>query len=58
MNKDKVAGGFDQVKGEAKEQWGKVTEDHSTETDGKFDKVKGKVKEGIGEIKEKLSEDK
>jgi len=57
MNRDKVEGGFDQVKGEAKEQWGKATEDHSTETDGKFDKVKGKVKEGIGEIKEKWSED-
>ncbi|MEH7547124.1 uncharacterized protein YjbJ (UPF0337 family) [Neobacillus bataviensis] len=56
MNKDELKGRFDQVKGEAKEQWGKTTDDRSTEAEGKFDKVKGKVKEGYGEVKEKLSE--
>ena len=55
MDKDKVKGSLDQLKGEAKEQWGKLTNDHSTETEGKLDKVKGKVKEGIGKAKEKWS---
>ncbi len=56
MNKDELKGGFDQVKGEAKDQWGKATDDPSTRAEGKFDKVKGKVQEEIGELKEKLSD--
>jgi uncharacterized protein YjbJ (UPF0337 family) len=55
MNKDELKGGFDQVKGETKDQWGKATDDPSTRAEGKFDKVKGKVMEQIGELKEKLS---
>ena len=51
MDKDKVKGSLDQLKGEAKEQWGKLTNDRSTETEGKLDKVKGKVKEGVGKVK-------
>ncbi|WP_042463498.1 CsbD family protein [Neobacillus dielmonensis] len=55
MNKDRVKGSFDQVKGEAKEQWGKLTDDPKTEKEGKLDQAKGKVKEGIGKVKEKFS---
>ena len=55
MGKDKIKGSLDQLKGEAKEQWGKLTNDRSTETEGKMDKVKGKVKEGAGKLKEKWS---
>ncbi|AZU64578.1 CsbD family protein [Neobacillus mesonae] len=54
MNEEKVKGGYDQVKGEAKDQWGKLTDERSTQAEGKFDKAKGKVKEGIGELKDKL----
>ncbi len=53
MNKDKLKGSLNQVKGEAKEQWGKATNDRSTEKEGKLDKVKGKVQEGLGKVKEK-----
>ena len=35
MDKDKIKGTQDQLKGEAKEQWGKLTHDCSTETEGK-----------------------
>ena len=52
---EKIKGSLDQLKGEAKEQWGKLTNDRSTETEGKMDKVKGKVKEGVGKLKEKWS---
>ena len=55
MNKDEIKGKLDQVKGEAKEQWGKLTNDPSAETEGKLDKVKGKIKEGVGKVKEKFS---
>jgi uncharacterized protein YjbJ (UPF0337 family) len=55
MDKDKVKGSLDQLKGETKEQWGKLTNDRSTETEGKLDKVKGKVREGVARIKEKWS---
>ena len=54
MDKDKIKGSLDQLKGEAKEQWGKLTNDRSTETEGKMDKVKGKVKEGVGKVKGKM----
>lgn len=55
MNKDKINGSVDQLKGEAKEQWGKLTDDHSKVAEGKMDKVKGKLKEGVGKVKDKLS---
>lgn len=54
MNKDKVKGKIDQMKGEAKEQWGKLTNDPSTVSKGKVDKAKGKLKEDIGKRKDKL----
>lgn len=55
MDKDIIKGRLEQVKGEAKKQWGKIKDDRSTETEGKMDKVKGKVKEGMGKLKEKWS---
>jgi uncharacterized protein YjbJ (UPF0337 family) len=55
MNKDKFSGNVDQVKGEAKEQWGRLTDDDSKVVEGKVDKAKGKVKEGVGEAKDTLS---
>jgi uncharacterized protein YjbJ (UPF0337 family) len=55
MNEDKVNGTVNRVKGEAKEQWGKLTDDHSTEAEGKVDKAKGKVQEEVGKLKDKLS---
>ncbi|MEH7180664.1 CsbD family protein [Neobacillus vireti] len=55
MNKDKMNGYVDTVKGKAKEQWGKLTDDRSTENEGKVDQAKGKVKEEVGRIKDKLS---
>ncbi|MEH7120174.1 CsbD family protein [Neobacillus vireti] len=56
MNKEELKGRADQVKGEVKEQWGKTTDDRSTEAEGKFDKAKGKMKEGYGDLKDKLSD--
>ena len=55
MNKDKLRGSLDQMKGKTKEQWGRLTDNPSKEAEGKMDKVKGKLKEGIGKVKDKLS---
>ncbi|MFJ5759369.1 CsbD family protein [Neobacillus sp. NPDC093182] len=55
MNKDKMNGYVDTVKGKAKEQWGKLTDDRSTETEGKVDQAKGKVQEEVGKVKDRLS---
>ncbi|OIK16126.1 CsbD family protein [Bacillus sp. MUM 116] len=54
MNNEKLKGSLDKVKGEVKEQWGKLTDDHSKEAEGKMDKVKGKLKEGYGKVKDEL----
>ncbi|MBS4212625.1 MULTISPECIES: CsbD family protein [Neobacillus] len=56
MNKEKVKGSVDQVKGELKEQWGRLTDDESKVVEGKVDKAKGKLKEGYGEVKDKFSD--
>lgn len=40
-----MAGKMDQIKGNAKEAYGKVTGDKRTEAEGKTDKMKGKAKE-------------
>ncbi|MCQ6282756.1 CsbD family protein [Bacillus sp. EB600] len=56
MNRDKINGSVDQLKGEAKEQWGKLTDKPSKVVEGKMDKAKGKWRQGVGEVKEKLSE--
>jgi uncharacterized protein YjbJ (UPF0337 family) len=55
MNKDKMNGYVDTAKGKAKEQWGKLTDDRSTETEGKVDQAKGKLQEEVGDVKDKLS---
>ncbi|MCL6571734.1 MAG: CsbD family protein [Bacillus sp. (in: Bacteria)] len=54
MNKDNVKGNVDKLKGAAKEQWGKLTNDQGLESQGKSDKLKGKVKVGIGAVKDSI----
>lgn len=54
MDKDKIQGRLEQVKGEVKEKWGNLSNDSSKEGEGKLDKAKGKLKEAIGEAKDKI----
>jgi uncharacterized protein YjbJ (UPF0337 family) len=51
MNDDQAKGNFDQMKGDLKEGWGKLTGNEKTEAEGKMDKLGGKVREGLGDIK-------
>ncbi|NKE04407.1 MULTISPECIES: CsbD family protein [Mesobacillus] len=55
MNDKQTKGAFDQVKGEAKKQFGKLTDNESMEAEGRLDKGKGKLKETAGDVKEDVS---
>ncbi len=52
MNKDIVKGKWNQLKGEVKVQWGKLTDDELDEIAGNYDKMVGKLQEKYGYQKE------
>jgi len=52
MDKDRVKGSAEQVKGAVKEAAGKVFGDKKLETDGNADKAAGKVQNAIGGLKD------
>lgn len=52
MNNDRLAGKWQQLKGEVKQQWGKLTDDDVTTLDGKTDSLVGKLQERYGHAKE------
>lgn len=52
MDKDRIKGKGEQVKGAVKEQWGKATGSKPTEMKGKAEKAGGKAQESYGKGKE------
>jgi uncharacterized protein YjbJ (UPF0337 family) len=54
MDKDRIEGVANQVKGSIKEAIGKVTGDVQTETEGKAEKAGGKVQNTVGGAKDKV----
>ncbi len=60
MNKDTIAGNWEQLKGEVKRQWGKLTDNDVTLLKGDRQKFLGKVQEIHGikreEAEKKLKE--
>lgn len=52
MNWDTVAGNWKQIKGQVKEQWGKLTDDHLDVIAGKRDQLAGKIQEAYGVTKD------
>ncbi|MCW1932806.1 CsbD family protein [Pararhodobacter zhoushanensis] len=52
MNSDQVEGKWKQLKGEAKVQWGKLTDDDLDVVAGHKDKLAGKIQERYGKSKE------
>lgn len=52
MNKEQMSGQFEQIKGEIKKTWGKLTDDEVLLYNGKQDLFFGKVKEKYGIAKE------
>jgi uncharacterized protein YjbJ (UPF0337 family) len=49
---DKVSNKIDDVGGKAKEAFGKVTGDDSTEAEGKLDQAKSSVKDAVENVKD------
>lgn len=56
MNSDQLAGKWKQLKGAAKEQWGKLTDDDLDVIDGQQEKLQGKLQERYGITKEVAAE--
>jgi uncharacterized protein YjbJ (UPF0337 family) len=48
MNWDRIEGNWKQLKGKAKEQWGKLTDDQLDVIGGREDQLVGKVQEAYG----------
>jgi uncharacterized protein YjbJ (UPF0337 family) len=52
MNTDQMSGKWKQMKGAAKQQWGKLTDDDLQVIDGKREMLVGKLQERYGIAKE------
>ena len=52
MNWDQIEGKWKQLRGQAKEQWGKLTDDDLDTAAGRRDQLVGKVQEKYGIAKE------
>ena len=53
MNKDEFEGKWKQVRGQAKEWWGKLTDDDLEKVGGQFDKFIGLLQEKYGYTRQK-----
>lgn len=58
MDKDRIKGKIEQVKGEVKERIGGATKDRSTQAEGILEKKKGEIREGYGEAKDEMRKEK
>jgi uncharacterized protein YjbJ (UPF0337 family) len=52
MNWDQAAGQWKELKGEIKQQWGRLTENDIDRVAGKFDRFVGKIQQKYGIAKE------
>ena len=55
LNRDRVEGKWKQYKGQAKEKWGKLTDDGLDVIDGKRQQIVGKIQERHGISKEAVA---
>jgi uncharacterized protein YjbJ (UPF0337 family) len=52
MNTEELKGKWNQIKGEAKQRWGRFTDDEIDVIDGDHDKLVGKIQERYGKSKD------
>ena len=52
MNEDRIEGGWKQVKGKLKEQWGKLTDDDLDVIAGRRDQLLGRIQQRHGVAKD------
>jgi uncharacterized protein YjbJ (UPF0337 family) len=55
MNSDQIEGKWKQLKGSAKEKWGKLTDDDLNVIAGKHQQLEGKIQEKYGITKEEAT---
>ncbi|MGE0158472.1 MAG: CsbD family protein [Gemmatimonadales bacterium] len=48
MNRDTLKGRWTQLKGQAREQWGKLTDDDLDQIEGRSEQLVGKIQERYG----------
>jgi uncharacterized protein YjbJ (UPF0337 family) len=56
MNKDQAAGGWKEIKGKIKQQWGKLTDDDLSVLEGSADELSGRIQKRYGIAKEEAEE--
>ncbi len=56
MNWDQIEGGWKQIKGKAKERWGKLTDDELDVIAGKQEQLNGKLQSAYGITKEEAQQ--
>jgi uncharacterized protein YjbJ (UPF0337 family) len=56
MNQDQVKGKLQQIQGEIKRRWGKLTDDDFTQAQGDLQKLKGRIRERSGDQQEAIDE--
>jgi uncharacterized protein YjbJ (UPF0337 family) len=54
MNEDRLKGKWNQIKGEMKKKWAKLTDDDLLYGEGHIDKMIGRIQERTGEGKEEI----
>lgn len=52
MNKDRIEGNWEQLKGSVRQQWGKLTDDHVAQIKGNRQKLSGQIQEAYGIAKD------
>ena len=57
MNWDRVSGNWKQFKGKVKEQWGKLTDDDLTASNGRRAQLEGNIQERYGLAKDQVKKD-
>lgn len=57
MNQEQLKGKWNQLVGETKKKWSKLTDDDIKEVDGERDKLVGKVQERYGKSKEEAEKE-
>ncbi|MFH0849028.1 MAG: CsbD family protein [archaeon] len=56
MSKEEVKGRGKRIKGQIREEVGKLTNNKTEQLKGKIEQVEGRVQEGIGKVKRKAKE--
>ncbi|MEX1021326.1 MAG: CsbD family protein [Litorilinea sp.] len=57
MNSDVIKGQWNQLKGEVKQKWGKLTDDDITQIEGSYDKLVGRIQERYGYARERAEQE-